>query len=321
MNNRRSNSPGGARRLRTESALTQHAQALGEGFGHLSANRLATVMGTTVMAIAIALPALMYAFVQNQRTLFADWGGESSLTLFLEQAVDESAAKQLLERLLADPRTVRIRFIHRDEAFKEFAASSGLVAYGDEADNPLPHVFILTPNAQEWALDRGAAFIESLTADPAIDSVLVDLAWVERLDAIGSLVERGVILLAMILAGGALLIVGNTTRALVHEQRNEIEVMKLVGATDAFVRRPFLYSGASYGLFAGVIAMALVQVIFWILDEPIAGVAQAYLSDFRLRGFTAAQAAALIGVSATLGWCGAWLATRLSLRQFDILAG
>ena len=319
MNNRRSNSPVGARRLRTESTLTQHAQALGASFWHLSANRLATVMGSTVMAIAIALPALMYAFVQNQRTLFADWGGESSLTLFLAQAVDENAAKQLLERLLADPRTVRIRFIHRDEAFKEFAASSGLVAYGGETDNPLPHVFILTPDAQGWASDRGAAFIESLTADPVIDSVLVDLAWVERLDAIGSLAERGVVLLSMILTGGALLIVGNTTRVLVHEQRNEIEVMKLVGATDAFVRRPFLYSGVIYGLCAGVIAMVLVQMIFWILAEPIAGVAQAYLSDFRMRGFTVAQGAALIGLSATLGWCGAWLATRLSLRQFDAL--
>ena len=320
MNIRRSNSPGGARRFRNESVVLQHMQACGESFGHLHANRLATSMGIAVMAIAIALPALMYAFVQNQRVLFEDWGGEPTLTVFLQHAIDEKAAEQLLTEIMSDPRTTSIRLIHRDAAFAEFAASSGLADYGAEARNPLPHVFILTPNPDAWAFDQGAALIESLKANASIDTVLVDLAWVERLDAIGALAERGVMLLAVVLACGALLIVGNTTRALVHEHRSEIEVLKLVGATDAFVRRPFLYSGAMHGLLAGVAAMVLVQVILLGLDDPVAEVAEAYLSDFRMHGFNTAQALALTGLSATLGWCGAWIGTALSLRQFDSLA-
>lgn len=273
-------------------------------------------MGIAVMAIAIALPALMYAFVQNHRMLFEDWGGEPSLTVFLAQAVDEPAADLLRTQLLSDPRTMSIRFIHRDEAFAEFAAASGLAHSIDAHANPLPHVFMLTPNAEAWAVDRGAALIESLEADASIDAVLVDLAWVERLDAIGHLAERGVMLLAVVLAGGALLIVGNTIRALVHEHRDEIDVLKLVGATDAFVRRPFLYSGATHGLLAGVAAVVLVQAIFVALDSPVAGIARAYLSDFRVHGFSATQAMTLIALSTALGWCGAWLGVRLSLRPF-----
>ena len=320
MNTRRSNSPGGARRFRHESFLAQHLQACSESIRQLSTNRSATSMGIAVMAIAIALPALMYAFVQNQRLLFEDWGGEPTLTVFLQHAIDETAAELLLIELLADPRTASIRLIHRDAAFAEFAAASGLADYGAHASNPLPHVFILTPDADAWAFDQGAALIDALKANASIDAVLVDLAWVERLDAIGSLAERGVLLLAVVLACGALLIVGNTTRALVHEHRNEIEVLKLVGATDAFVRRPFLYSGSAQGLLAGVAAMALVQVILIALDDPITGVAQAYLSDFRMHGFNTTQVMQLTGLSAVLGWCGAWIGTRLSLRQFDSLA-
>lgn len=317
MNTRRSNAPDGARRFRGESLVSQHLQACGESLRHLHANRLATSMGIAVMAIAIALPALMYAFVQNQHLLFEEWGGEPSLTVFLDHAVDEHAAGLLLTNLLADPRATSIRLIHRDDAFAEFAASSGLADYDTAARNPLPHVFIVTPNPNAWAVDQGAALIDSLKTHAAIDAVLVDLAWVERLDAIGSLAERGVMLLAAVLACGVLLIVGNTTRALVHEQHSQIDVLKLVGATNAFVRRPFLYSGTAYGLMAGLAAMALVQVILIALDDPVAGVAQAYLSDFRMHGFSVTQALALTGVSAMLGWCGAWLGTGLSLRHFD----
>ncbi|MCZ6770854.1 MAG: permease-like cell division protein FtsX [Proteobacteria bacterium] len=317
MNIRRTTPAEGARRFRTESVFLQHWRALGESFKQVDANRAPTAIGIAVMAVAIALPALLYIFIQNQHALFEDWGDEASLSAFLHRGVEAGAAARLMQQLAGDSRVASVRLIHRDDAFAEFAASSGLADIADDEVNPLPHVVVLVPRAATWDADRAQSLIASLESNTSIDTVLVDFAWIDRLSAIGRVAERAVFIVALLLAGGALLIVGNTIRALVHQHQDEIEVLKLVGATDAFIRRPFLYSGAMHGFLAGAAAALLVETVFAALKNPVARVAETYLSDFTIAGFSAVQAVLLIAVSCGLGWSGAWIGIILSLRPLD----
>ena len=310
----------GARPPRGESLLLPHARALRESVAQMRANGAATGMSIAVMAIAIALPAMMYGFVQNQRALFENWGGEASLTVFMRSDVAADAVTRLADRLREDARVGAVEFVHRDDAFAEFSQTSGLAGVASGGTNPLPHVLLVTPHDHAWAYDRGAALLATLEGEATVDSVLVDFAWVERLQAIGALAERGVLVLALLLAGGALLIVGNTVRVLVHQQGAEIEVLKLVGATDAFVRRPFLYGGALHGLLAGVLAALLVEGVFQALSAPFERVADAYLGGFAIHGLDAGQAAALVALSGGLGWCGAVVGIHLALRRIDAVS-
>ena len=317
MNIRRTNPAPGARRFRTEPFFLQHWRALGESLKHVDANRAPTAIGIAVMAVAIALPALLYIFIQNQHALFEDWGDEASLTAFLHRGVDAGAAERLMQQLSGDSRIDRVRLIHRDDAFAEFAVSSGLAGIVDDEINPLPHVLVLVPHTGTWDADRAQSLIASLESNTLVDTVLVDFAWVDRLRAIGLVAKRAVFIVALLLAGGALLIVGNTIRALVHQHRDEIEVLKLVGATDAYIRRPFLYGGAIHGFLAGVAAVLVVEAIFAVLRNPVTRVAETYLSDFTIAGFSVAQTVLLVTVSSGLGWSGAWIGVVLSLQQLD----
>lgn len=267
------------------------------------------------MAIAIALPSLMYVVIENQRAVFKEWGDKPSFTIFLKQSLDEAAATSLLSRLATNPNIATIRFIHRDDAYAAFSQSSGLNLYAEDDPNPLPHVLILTPKAEIFTQDRGAGLKKLIKTEKSVDLVLADLMWVDRLNAISLLVERSAALLAVVLVCGGVLTVGNTTRVLVDEHHKEIRVLKLVGATDSFVRRPFLYCGVAQGILAGVIALALVQLIFVVLDTPIRKVADAYLSNFEISTFTVTEAAVLVALSAVVGGCGARIGTSLNLRD------
>jgi cell division transport system permease protein len=317
VNVRRTQPAEGARRFRSESAFLQHWRALGESMRHIDANRASTALGISVMTVALALPALMYTLVENQRALVENWGGEPSLTAFLHRGLDTAEAERLMRQIAGDSRVLRVRFIHRDDAYAEFAASSGHSDLAADEVNPLPHVLVLVPNEAAWEHDRARGLIESLESNASIDSLLADFAWIDRLVKIGHLAERAVFMLAILLAGGALLIVGNTIRVLVHQHHDEVEVQKLVGATDAFIRRPFLYGGAIHGSLAGGAAVLLVQGIFAALEDPIARVSEAYLSGFAFSGMSATQAAVLVGFSCGLGWLGAWLGIALSLRRLE----
>lgn len=317
MSARASGGPRGARAPRGESALLPHTRALVQSAAQMRANGAATAMSIAVMAIALALPAMLLALVQNQQALAERWGAEPTLTAFLHRETAEPVALDLAERLRIDARVGQVEFVDRDEAFAEFSTASGLAGIAAGGRNPLPHVLVVTPHSSAWAYDRGQALVDSLEAEPAVDSVLVDFAWVERLQAIGALAERVVFVLAGLLGAGALLIVANTVRVLVHQQRDEIEVLRLVGATNAFVRRPFLYGGALHGLLGGLVAAALVHAVFLALAAPFERVAQAYLGGFELAPPGLALSGGLIALSCALGWLGAFAGIALALRRLD----
>jgi cell division transport system permease protein len=226
---------------------------------------------------------------------------------------------KVAEALRRRPEVASARLITRARALEEFRELSGFAdvmdAFAD--DNPLPVVIVVEPSVDAGdtaAMERLLARLGELAA---VDFAQFDLAWLKRLYAILRIVERGVLVLAALLAAGVLLVVGNTMRLGVENRRQEIEIAKLFGATDAFIRRPFLYSGLLYGAIGAVIAWLLVWGGFQLLGEPVARLTALYSGDYRLRGLEPWASAVLLGAGALLGLLGSWLSVGRHLAAIE----
>ena len=273
-----------------------------------------SLVGIAVMALALALPALLYALLDAQRSAVGATGPEPGLSVFLKRSVTLQTARALAGTLRGDGRFKTVTLISADEAYADLAQSTGLGAQ-PAGLNPLPHVLFVAPRAAFWEHQADAEFSAEMSAHEAVDMVIADRQWVDRLKAISSLAQRLVSSLAVLLTAAAVLVVGNGIRNLVFQQAREVEVLKLVGATDAFVRRPFLYSGVIHGLLAGVLAWAVLLAVFMALSGPVAELSRAYGSSFRLGGPPAGFSVALVITSTLAGWSGALLGTAYSLRR------
>jgi cell division transport system permease protein len=300
------------------SGLADHVRVLVASLGRLAAHPLSTVMTVAVIGIALALPAGLQLLVTNARLLSGHWEGAAELSVYLKDDVDLATARNLADTLAEDPDIAEVRLIPADEALAEFREYSGFGAALDVLeDNPLPHVLVLLP------ADRGASpevleglrdrLAESLPAD----QVQADTAWVARLQAMLELARRMALLAGLLLALGVIIIVGNTIRLDIQNRRDEIEVTKLIGATDAFIRRPFLYTGVWYGLVGGLIALALVSLSVVALDEPVRRLSGLYGSPFRLIGPGARGGVLLAGLGVVLGWLGSWVSATRSMRHIE----
>jgi cell division transport system permease protein len=211
-----------------------------------------------------------------------------------------------------------VTLIEADKALAEFRRSSG---FGDALDalkdNPLPHALVVRPDAEY----RQAAQVEALTAElrkiDGVDIVQLDTEWVSRFNAILDVIRRGVLLAAGLFALGILVIVGNTIRLDIENRRDEIEVTKLVGGSDAFVRRPFLYNGVWYGLAGGIVAGAIVAIVVAVLSGPVQRIAGLYGSQFELQGVGLPGWAALLLGGAALGWLGSFIVATRELREIE----
>ena len=220
--------------------------------GRLSAQPLSALMTIAVIAIALALPAGLQLMVANGRALSGQWDGAIEIAVYLKQDITPAAAGELADSLRDDPGLGSVRVIPADEALEEFRESSGFGAALDAlTENPLPNLLLLTPADGHDSAEAVAALSDRLRKELPADIVQADTEWVARFHAMLDVVRRVVALAGAMLALGVVLIVGNTIRLDIQNRRDEIEVAKLIGATDGFIRRPFLYSGFWYGLFGG----------------------------------------------------------------------
>lgn len=312
---RREQAAGAPSRRAAGAWWTGHRRAARWGLAQCRENPLASGLAVAVMAVALALPALLAALLAQRDALLADWHVEPTLTLFLAPGINHAAAAGLAGELAADDALAGVDVVSAEQAFAELAGAAGLAGELDAASNPLPHLLVVRPRASAWRGDEGRALARRLGALEGVEDVLLDLAWLDRLAAIVRLGERGVLVLTFVLVAGTVLVTANTIRVLVHQHGTEIDLYKLVGATDAFVRRPFLYSGAIYGLAAGVAAVLVVEGVLLALADPVAAVARAYASDYALAHPGAVFVLSLLGLGMVTGWCGAWLGTSHSLRR------
>lgn len=275
-------------------------------------------MTTAVIGIALALPSGLHVVLKNAQQLSGGWDGAAQISLFLNRSVGDDEAERLAKQIQKLPQVAGVTYISRREALLEFQRLSG---FGDALqalkDNPLPSVLVIRPASEASTPEATEALLQRLGAYPPVDLAQLDMQWVKRLYVIMELVRRGVVVLAILLALAVLLVVGNTIRLAIHNRRDEIVVMKLIGGTDGFIRRPFLYTGFWYGLFGGLIAWVLVTLSLSILSDPVERLAGLYQSRFELSGLDLASAIMLLATSILLGLAGSWLAVGRHLRDIE----
>jgi cell division transport system permease protein len=298
--------------------LLRHAEVLVSSLGRLWRNPVASLMTVAVIGIALALPAGLHLLLENARVLSGGWDGSTQVTLFLRRELPPAESERMATALAERPAIASTRLIPRAEALEEFSTLSGFGGALDALDeNPLPDVIVVSPAPSHAAPKAVEALVTDLAVEPGVEHVRLDMQWVKRLYALMEIVRRGVEVIALLLGLAVLLVVGNTIRLDIQNRRREIEVAKLIGATDAFIRRPFLYSGAWYGLLGGLAAWLLVSGALWATGGPVQQLALLYQSQFRLVAADAGTVLTLLVGGALLGLLGSWLAVGRHLRAIE----
>ena len=298
--------------------FSRHAQVLIGSLGRIVHQPFATLMTMGVIAVALALPLFLSLLLQNARNATGNWNEAYDLSVYMDKKAGaarlQSLAKQL--RLRGDVATVRV--ITADQALAEFRADSGFgTALDALAENPLPDTLVVTPTLAASTPQGTETLKSTIAAMSDVQNVQIDTEWVKRLHAMLDLLRRVVLLTGGLLGIGIVLIVSNTIRLDILNRRAEIEVMKLVGASDGFTRRPFLYSGIWYGLGGGLLALALVGVASTVLARPVAQLAFLYGSSFNMQGLKAVTGLTVLALAVGLSWLGSWLAATRHIRAIE----
>ncbi len=295
---------------RLRSWVDHHVFSLFASLGRMARKPWATGLTVGVMAIALALPLGLWAVLSNLSQFTGDVQASRQVSVYLQPGQGLDRAQALASQLRARGDVAAVDVRSADEGLEELRRHGGLAEAADAlGENPLPHLLRVTPRGDDAAL---ATALEGL---PGVDGVQHDAAWRQRLARWLTLGERIAWVLAAMLGLGALLVVGNTVRLDIQSRRDEIDVLQLLGATDGFIRRPFLYLGACYGLLAGLLALGLLTAADIALREPVLELAQSYGSRFRLQGFDPMRAAVAVLGAGVIGWLGAGLVAGHYLRQ------
>lgn len=288
-----------------------------------SLKRLLTAPGSSLMtwlvlAIALSLPMTLYVALENVKQLSRNWDQTSQISVYLKKGALERFANDMTQGIASWPEVSSAVYISPDQALKEFSASTGLsdVIFG-LGDNPLPGVISVVPRLANQDAVTLEQLQQKLQSQRHVDSVQLDLMWVKRLYQFMELGQRLVWALAALLGLAVLLIIGNTIRLSIESRRDEIRVVKLVGGTDAFVRRPFLYTGLWFGFGGGLIAWLLLSIGLAWLSGPVEQLISLYGSEFTLQGLGFVDSLLLIFDGVVLGWLGAWLAVSRHLSSIE----
>ena len=295
--------------------LALHVENLTGAVARVAGRPLGSLMTILVIAIALVVPAGLRVMVDNARALSGTWEGAVDFTVYLEMAVDEPAAEGLARQIGQRNDVERAELLNRSDALAEFRAWSGFGEALDLLDeNPLPHAVIVRPAGTGADLDLLVRELDSLEETALVQ---LDTEWLERLRAILELARRVVDVTTVLLGLAVIVVIGNTIRLEIGNRREEIEIIKLVGGSDGYIRRPFLYLGLCYGVGAGIIAALIIVLGLGLVASPARTLMELYGSDYRLAGLSLADMAWLLGVGGFLGWAGAGIAVARHLREIE----
>ena len=291
--------------------LRQHAQALRSALQRFA--RTAGLLSAIVIGVALSLPAGGYALLEGLRGLAARVTLDPQISVFVKADAKRADADALGASLRADRRILRARFVSRDEALKELSAVQGMseviAALGR---NPLPDAYVLS--VRDDAIEPLAAELRKL---PAVDHVQADAVWARRLATLAGFGRVALWLLAALLGIGLVAVTFNTIRLQILTQREEIEVSKLIGATDSYIRRPFYYLGLLQGLAGGLVSLAIVTGALWLLNMEVQVLAESYGSAYRLPLLAIGDSLAIVAFAGLIGWLGAYLSVNRHLREME----
>lgn len=298
--------------------LREHKEVAISSWQRLWLTPFANLLTWLTLAIALTLPAALLLLLSQAQHLSQQLNQNSHLSVFLAPYISQEQGQSIANQLLSRPDIANVTYISADQALLDFKASSGLEDILDSlTDNPLPATILIEPASTPLSPEAVAQLAQQLRQQNQIDQVLVDMAWLDRLQAILQTSQRFTYSLALLLSLGVLLVVGNTVRLQIASRKQEILVIKLVGGTDAYLRRPFLYAGFWAGLFAAALACLIIQLGVSYLHPSLASLAQSYQSDWQLQGLGWLGSLLLIITSCSLSVLGASLTVGRQLRLIE----
>ncbi len=295
--------------------LTHVRQAI-TSLGELWRSPLWALITVAVLGISMTLPTTLHLLVKNVQQVSRSYDESFEISLFLKNDASATDIATLVTLLQGDAEVAKVRLIDKAAAMAEFKQQSGFgeaLAFLDQ--NPLPDVLLVTPKKNQPA--SAEALMHKLEKERFVELAKLDISWLERLAALMNLMQQAVYTIAVLLLSAALLVIGNTIRLSIMDKKAEIEVMKLVGATDAFIQRPFLYTGIWLGVFGGFLAFLVVELMLWWLQGAIATVTQLYQSDFVLNSLSLREFGYLMLIAVTLGLVGSYIAVRSHIKAIE----
>ncbi len=299
--------------------VRQHRASINDTLANLRNSRGAIALSVLVIGITLTLPLGLYVLQKNFVNVIAHLGSQPQATLFLESAATLADAEALASLLRSDPRLGGVQIIDKKAALQEIGRSSSMAEVIDTLpENPLPFTLIVGVDAVQFEGPAGQRLQRELEQAPKVETAQFDITWMRRLEAVSDLASRMAVVFAVFLGAGVILITGNTIRGGIHTHRDEIEVAKLCGATDAYIHRPFLYSGAVQGFLGATVALALVTGAIAALGAPTETLAALYDSDMQLLNVSALSIISVLGIGASLGWIGSWVAVTVYLKRMDV---
>ncbi len=298
--------------------LLNHIQVMLASLGRLYRQPVATFMTVAVIAIALTLPTSLFLAVNSLSSLSSQWDSSTQISVFLYPQVDKRQAQLLVSRLRLNKNIRSIRLIDKKAGLAQFKKNSGFNNALKFLDtNPLPIVLIIQPVIDPDQPYITTQLVQQLKIEKRVELAQLDVQWVKRLFTLLEIASRSIWVVGSMLALAVLLIVGNTIRLDIQNRRAEIEVAKLIGASNAFIRRPFLYTGFWYGLFGGAFAWLLTSISIMLIEQPVHRLAILYHSNFSLSGPGISDIFTLISISCLLGLTGSWLAVSRHLKDIE----
>lgn len=321
-NTRRPAASGNRRASREGSGLSLwiylHWQQLMTTMREIWGTPLTSLMTIGVIGVSLALPATLMIILKNVEQVSSQWQTGTQITLYLEKGLDDSAIQQYQDKLKQNPQIESLHYISPDDGMKQLKSLSGFSdAQSYLTENPLPPVLEVVPRAAYRTPQSSEALLRSLKQDSEVQQAKLDLQWVSRLNGIVSLVRTLAHVFGAFLVVALLLTVANTLRLYISNRRQEIEVLKLVGATDSFIQRPFLYLGFWYGVVGGLVAWWLSEVLILFCEEGVSYVADLYDSDFHLTGLGTSDGGILLLLGISLSMGAAWFSVHRHIREIE----
>jgi cell division transport system permease protein len=300
------------------SLIARHAQAFVSGINQLSISPLASMMTFCVIGIVLALPMGLFVLLQNIQGISHSLHDSTKISLYLNSDISVGQLNDLERMLKADGSIENIQYISPDDGLKQFQQASGLGSVLDDIKkNPLPGVMLIQPAAAIQSVDQAQSLKARLQRLPKVSSAVLDMQWLQRLRAMIDIGNRLIYSVLFLFAMAVLLIIGNTIRLIVQNNRQEIMVTKLLGAENSFIRRPFLYVGIIYGLMGSIIAWLLVDMTMWFINPPIQRLANLYGADFSFQGLSFLSTLLLLFLGILLGYFGSLLIVNKYIRAIE----
>ncbi|MBO1519614.1 permease-like cell division protein FtsX [Oceanisphaera pacifica] len=297
---------------------TDHIRQLFTSLGELWRTPLSSLMTIAVLGVSLALPASFYVLLKNAESVSAVWQSKAQISLYLQQETTEQQVTELQAHLAALPEIDKVTYISAEQGLADFKGAAGFAEALDLlAENPLPAVFIVGLSEVGRSPEAAEQLLADIKAEPIVETARLDMAWLARLSGIVDLLRQAVVGMASLLLAGVLLVVGNTLRLNILNSRYEIEVMKLVGATDRFIQRPFLYVGLWYGIIGGLLAWWLTLVMVFWLSHKVSALADLYQSDFNLLGLGVEESVLLVVTGTLLSLLASGFSVRRHIRAIE----